>query len=106
MLHTSMNEKGEKTGKALGKHIINLYSTGISQVVKIRDVKKLKQDIENDPIIKDQMANLGCLLVCTFGNFLAPVLVAAHTVNNLDLGDELENEGYESDEKELSLCTL
>ena len=39
------------------------------------------------------MANLGCLLVCTFGNFLAPVLVAAHTVNNLDLDDEqgLEN---------------
>ena len=50
-----------------------------------------------NPIIKDQMANLGCLLVCTFGNFLAPVLVAAHTVNNLDLGDELKNEGYESD---------
>ena len=74
-----------------------MYSTGISWVVKIRDVKKLQQDIENDPIIKDQMANLGCLLVCTFGNFLAPVLVAAHTVNNLDLGDELENEGYESD---------
>ena len=92
-----LNEKGEKTGKALGKHVINLYSTGISQVVKIRDVKKLQQDIENDPIIKDQMANLGCLLVCTFGNFLAPVLVAAHTVNNLDLGDELENQGYESD---------
>ena len=77
--------------------MLNLYSTGISRVVKIRDVKKLQQDIENDPIIKDQMANLGCLLVCTFGNFLAPVLVAAHTVNNLDLGDELENEGYESD---------
>ena len=70
-------------------------------MVKIRDVKKLQQDIENDPIIKDQMADLGCVLVYTFGNFLAPVLVAAHTVNNLDLGDEqgLENEGYESDEK-------
>ena len=26
-----LNEKGEKTGKALGKHVINLYSTGISQ---------------------------------------------------------------------------
>ena len=25
-----LNEKGEKTGKALGKHVINLYSTGIS----------------------------------------------------------------------------
>ena len=58
------------------------------------------------PIIKDQMANLGCLLVCTFGNFVTPVLVAAHTVNNLDLGDELENQDYESDSKELSLCSL
>ena len=92
-----LNEKGEKTGKALGKHVINLYSTGISRWLRIRDVKKLKQDIENDPIIKDQMTNLGCLLVCTFGNFLAPVLVVAHTLNNLDLGNESENKGYESD---------
>ena len=94
-----LNENGEKAGKTLGKHVINLYSTGIFRVVKIRDIKKLQQDIENDPIIKDQMANLGCILVSTFGNFIASVLVAAHTVNNLDLGDEqgLENEGYESD---------
>ena len=65
-----LNKKAEKTGKTLGKHFIKLYSTGISQMVKIRDVKKLQQDTENDPIIKDQMANLGCLLVCTFDNFL------------------------------------
>ena len=80
---------------ALDKHVINLYSTGISRMVKIRDVHKLRQDIENDPIIKDQTAGLGCLLVCTFGNLSAPVLVLAHTINNLDLGSE--NEGYESD---------
>ena len=43
------------------------------------------------------MANLGCLLVCSFGNFLAPILVVVHTVNNLDLGNKLEDEGYESD---------
>ena len=94
-----LNEKGENTGKSLGKHVINLYSTGISRWFKIKDAKKLQQNIENDPIIKDQMANLGCLLVCTFGNFLASVLVAAHTVNNLDLGDEqgYEDEGYERD---------
>ena len=59
-----LNEKGEKTGNALSKHVINLYSTGISEVVKIRDVKQLQEDIENDLIIKDQMVNLGCLLVC------------------------------------------
>ena len=52
------------------------------------DVDKLQHFIENDPIIKDQMANLGFLLVCAFGNFLASVLVAAHTVNNLDLSHE------------------
>ena len=26
-----LNEKGEKTGKALGKHVINFYSSGISR---------------------------------------------------------------------------
>ena len=74
-----------------------MYSTGISQVVKIRDVKKLQQDIENDSIIKDQMANLGCLLVCTFGNFLPPVLMAVHRVSNDEQG--YKNEDYESDLK-------
>ena len=88
-----------KTGKALGKHVVNLYSAGIYWMVKIRNVHKLRQDIENDPIIKDQMASLGCLLVCAFGNLLAPVLVLAHTINKLDLGHEQchENEGYEGD---------
>ena len=87
-------EKGENTGKALGKHIINLHSAGISQWLKIKDVKKLRQDIKNDPIIKDQMAGLGCLFVCTFGNYLTPILIAAHTANNVDFSDE--NEGHES----------
>ena len=40
-----LNQKGEKLGKP--------YSTGISRVVKYRDLQKLQQDIENDPIIKD-----------------------------------------------------
>ena len=92
-----LNEKGEKTGKALGKHVINLHSTGISRRLEIKDVKKLRQGTENDPIIKDQMANLGCLFVCTFGDYLAPVLIAAHTANNVDFGNEPENEGYESE---------
>ena len=90
-----LNEKGEKTGKALGKHAINLLSTGISRILKIRDIKKLQLDIENDPIIKDHMASLGCLLVCTLGNLLVPVLVTVYTLNNLDLGNE--NEGYKRD---------
>ena len=72
-----------------------MYSNGIFRLVKIRDVKKLQQDIKDDLVIKDQMAALGCLLVHTFSDYLAGILVAVHTVNNLDRGDEPENEGYE-----------
>ena len=92
-----MNKKGEKTGKVPAKYVINLYSTGISRWVKIRNVHKLHQDIENDPIIEDQMDDLGCLLVSTLGKLLAPVLGVAHSVNNLDLDNKLENEDYEND---------
>lgn len=47
-----VNEKGVKTGKGSGKHVINPFSNGISQVVKTRDVQKLQQDIKNDTIIR------------------------------------------------------
>ena len=96
-----LNEKYEKTGKALGKYVINLYSTGISRWVKIKDVKKLRQDIENDSIIKDQMTNLGSYFVCTLADYLIPVLIAAHTANNAGFSDEQDhkNEDYKGDHK-------
>ena len=43
------------------------------------------------------MVNLGCLFVCTFGYYLAPVLIDGHTANNVDFGGEPEDEGYESE---------
>ena len=51
------------------------------------------------------MVNLGCLFVCTFGNYLALVLIAAHTASNVDFSDKndgpaaqlnKQDEGYES----------
>ena len=36
-----LNGKGEKTGKVLSKHVINLYPTGIFRWLKIKDVKKI-----------------------------------------------------------------
>ena len=67
------------------------YSKGSHIFFPFNNVERLRQDIEDDIVIKDQMANLGAFLVCTFGSFLAPVLIAAHTFNN---------EGYKSDEDE------
>ena len=54
------------------------------------------------------MVKLGCLLVCTFGNFLASALVAAHIVNNLDPGhaESFKYECLESDEIGRQLCVL
>ena len=77
-----MISKADKTGKAFGTHIVNLYSNGISKLISINDVNKLKKDIEDDPIIKDSMADIGALLVGTFGGLLSPMLVVAHIVNN------------------------
>ena len=39
------------------------------------------------------------LFACTFGGYLAPVLIAVHTASNVDSSDEQghENEGYESE---------
>ena len=62
--------------------------------VHVRSASQVASQVEDSLIIKDQMAGLGCLFLCTFGKFLAPVLIAAHAANNLDFGDE---QGYESD---------
>ena len=35
--------------------------------------------------------------MCTFGDYLRHVLIAAHTANKLDLGGEPDDEGYESE---------
>ena len=40
-------KKVKKTGKVIGKDAISLYSSGIFQVIKIKDVRILQQDIEN-----------------------------------------------------------
>lgn len=66
------------TRKGLGKHVNNLYFTGCSSVVKMKDIKNLQRDTEKALIIKDEMANVDWILVYTFGNFLASFLVAAH----------------------------
>ena len=43
------------------------------------------------------MTGLGCLFVCTSGDQSIPILIPAHTANNLDHGNEPEDEGYESE---------
>ena len=61
----------------------------------MKNVKKLCQDTENYLVTKDQMVGLGCLFVCTFGDYLIPILIAVHTAQNLNFGDGPEDEGNE-----------
>ena len=82
--------KSEKTGKAVSAHAINLYSKGVSRFLKINSVDQLRKDIDEDPIIKESMADVGALLVGTFGAYLTPILIAAHTANHVESFAETE----------------
>ena len=85
-----IQQKAQTTGRAVSKHVVNLWSTGVNRFFPVR-VEQLKQDIKEDIIIQDQMADLGRFLMATLGPFLAPVLIAAHTLNNVK-GVESNNE--------------
>ena len=53
-----------------GLSMIDRITCGTKKYTMQNLLKKL-QDNENDPIIKDHVANLGCLLVCVYlVNFL------------------------------------
>ena len=77
-----MREKAENTGKTMGTHIVKLYTNGVNKFLKIDDPIALRRDIEEDPIIKDSMADIGALMVLTFGKWLAPLLITCHTANH------------------------
>ena len=67
--------KGERTGKAMGKHLIKIFSNGAGKVLRIDDIEQLSKDIDEDPIMKESMADIGALMVSTFGKWL-------HTANH------------------------
>ena len=81
---TDVRHKAETTGKAVSAHVVNMYSKGVSRVLKIDSVEQLRRDIDNDPVIKESMADVGALMVGTFGRYLAPLLIAAHTANHTE----------------------
>ena len=64
------------------KHLIKIYLNGVSKVLRIDDMEQLRKDIDEDPIIKDSMADIGALMVSTFGKWLSPILIACHTANH------------------------
>ena len=66
----------------MGKHLIKIYSNGVSKVLRIDDMEQLRKDIDEDPIIKDSVAEIGALMVSTFGKWLSPILIACHTANH------------------------
>ena len=91
--------KAQNTGKAVSKHVVNLYSTGISRFLKIDSIEQLRKDIDDDPIIKDSMAEVGALLVSAFGPWLSPLLVVAHTANRCQ-GFQSSSESPENSESD------
>ena len=71
--------KDQMTDRAMGRHLINLYSNGVRKVLNIYDKDQLRKDIDEHRISKDSMAIIGILMVSNFGKCLSPVLVACDT---------------------------
>ena len=69
------------TGRAMGKHLIKLYSSEVKIFLKIDDIKQLCREIDKDPIIKNAMADISALMVSTFGKWLSPILIVCHMAN-------------------------
>ena len=65
--------KGEMTGRAMGRHLINLYSNGVSKVLKIDDIEQLRRDIDEDPDHKGLYGRYWCF----DGNYLWEVVVTS-----------------------------
>ena len=78
-----LQHKGEKTDQAMGKHLIKIYSNGVSKVLELDDMKQLRKDIDEDPIIKDSMVDIGALMVSTFGKWLSLILIVCHTETHI-----------------------
>ena len=66
----------------MGKHLIKIYSNRVGKVLRIDDMEQLRNDIDKDPIIKDSMADIGALMVSTFGKWLSAILIVCHTANH------------------------
>ena len=77
-----LQHKGEKTSKAMTKHLIKIYSNGVSKVLRIDNIEQLRKDIDENPIIKDSVAGIGALIVSAFGKWLSPILMACHRKNH------------------------
>jgi hypothetical protein len=93
--------KAEKTGEAVTAHMTNLYANTISKLVSIDSVDKLRKDITDDPIIRDSMADVGAILVGTFGKLLAPILLGCHTLNHVEISADKIAELSSSESQEL-----
>ena len=71
---------------------------GVSKVLRIDDMEQLRKDTDEDAIIKDYMADIGTLMVSTFGKRLSPILIVRHTSNHTqgfmttDYGQDAEQE--------------
>ena len=75
-----LQHKGEKTGKAMWKHLIKIYSNGVSKVLRIDDMEQLRKDIDEDH--QRLYGRHWCSYVSTFGKWLSPILIACHTANH------------------------
>lgn len=59
----------------------SFYANLVGNVVKLDKAERLRKDIEKNSMMKDSMADIGVLVYCCLGIYLASWMVAAHILN-------------------------
>ena len=76
---------GSKTTESLIDSFLMLFSKGLGMVVKIDDVEKLQQDIQNDFIINHELSSLAGGVALSCGRWLALANAVLITANHVQL---------------------
>ena len=87
---------GGRMAKSLGKTLINLYTKLVTAWLPIESEEELKASLESDLVVSNSIGDLASKLYGQFGGYLAPIITAVITANNINF-DFYKNGGNEND---------
>ena len=75
---------GGKMAKSISKTMINLYTKLVTSWIPIESEEELKASLESDPVVSNSIGDFASKLYVKFGSYLAPIITALITANNIN----------------------
>ena len=93
---------GGRMAKSLGKTLINLYTKLVAAWLPIESEEELKTSLESDLVVNNSIGDFASKLYGQFGGYLAPIITAVITANNINFDFYKNGDEHNSDETEES----